>query len=162
VVLVVWRVEDTARAALGIADHERYLRDQVEAALARVLSQLPADAFHEEARTRTLRDAEAVGDALTRLLKADCLPAGIDVYSAQPTGIEYAPEVAAAMHRRRVAAIDARHRDSVLTSVVDAVDDTVHRLTGRGIVALDDYEHKALVRDLTVAFYAGHCEHQRA
>ncbi|MYU37248.1 hypothetical protein GTW52_29735 [Streptomyces sp. SID8358] len=162
VVLVVWRVEDTARAALGIADHERYLRDQVEAALARVLSQLPADAFHEEARTRTLRDAEAVGDALTRLLKADCLPAGIDVYSAQPTGIEYAPEVAAAMHRRRVAAIDARHRDSVLTSVVDAVDDTVHRLTGRGIVALDEYEHKALVRDLTVAFYAGHCEHQRA
>ncbi|WP_031090866.1 SPFH domain-containing protein, partial [Streptomyces sp. NRRL WC-3549] len=162
VVLVVWRVEDTARAALGVADHEQYLRDQVEAALARVLSQLPADAFHEESRTRTLRDAEAVGDALTRMLKADCLPSGIDVYSAQPTRVEYAPEVAAAMHRRRVAAIDARHRDSVLTSVVDAVDDTVHRLTGRGIVELDAYEHKALVRDLTVAFYTGRCEHQRA
>ncbi|MER6721397.1 SPFH domain-containing protein [Streptomyces halstedii] len=160
VVLVVWRVEDTARAALGVADHERYLRDQVEAALARVLSQLPADAFHEE--TRTLRDAEAVGDALTRMLKADCLPVGIEVYSAQPTGIEYAPEVAAAMRRRRIAAIDAKHRDSVLTSVVDAVDDTVHRLTSRGIVELDTYEHKALVRDLTVAFYTGRPEHERA
>lgn len=160
VVLVVWRVEDTARAALGVADHERYLRDQVEAALARVLSQLPADAFHEE--TRTLRDAEAVGDALTRMLKADCLPVGIEVYSAQPIGIEYAPEVAAAMRRRRIAAIDAKHRDSVLTSVVDAVDDTVHRLTSRGIVELDTYEHKALVRDLTVAFYTGRPEHERA
>ncbi|WP_258317567.1 SPFH domain-containing protein [Streptomyces sp. SM18] len=160
VVLVVWRVEDTARALLGVADHERYLRDQVEAALARVLSQLPADAFHEE--TRTLRDAEAVGDALTRMLKADCLPVGIEVYSAQPTGIEYAPEVAAAMRRRRIAAIDARHRDRVLTSVVDAVDDTVHRLTSRGIVELDTYEHKALVRDLTVAFYTGRPEHERA
>lgn len=160
VVLVVWRVEDTARATLGVADHERYLRDQVEAALARVLSQLPADAFHEE--TRTLRDAEAVGDALTRMLKADCLPVGIEVYSAQPTGIEYAPEVAAAMRRRRIAAIDAKHRDSVLTSVVDAVDDTVHRLTSRGIVELDTYEHKALVRDLTVAFYTGRPEHERA
>ncbi|MFF3830172.1 SPFH domain-containing protein [Streptomyces sp. NPDC002458] len=154
VVLVVWRVKDTARAALGVADHEGYLRDQVEAALARVLSQLPADAFLEET-TRTLRDAEAVGDALTRMLKEDCAPAGIEIYSAQPTVIEYAPEVAAAMQRCRVAAIDAKHRDGVLTSVVDAVDDTVGRLTARGIVELDTYEHKALVRDLTVAFYTG-------
>lgn len=130
VVLVVWRIKDTVRATLGVADHEAYLREQVEAAMARVLSQLPADAFHEDAHT--LRNAEAVGDALTRMLKADCEPVGIEVYSAQPTGIEYAPEVAAAMQRRRIAAIDAKHRDSVLTSVVDAVDDTVNRLTARG------------------------------
>lgn len=153
VVLVVWRIKDTVRAALGIEDHEAYLSAQVEAALARVLSQLPADAFHEDAPS--LRDAEAVGDALTRLLKADCEPVGVEVYSAQPTGIEYAPEVAAAMQRRRIAAIDSKHRDSVLTSVVDAVDDTVNRLTMRGIVELDDYERKALVKDLTVAFYTG-------
>ncbi|MFE9552739.1 SPFH domain-containing protein [Streptomyces sp. NPDC006692] len=153
VVLVVWRIRDTARATLAVADHERYLREQVEAATARVLSQLPADAFHDD--TPTLRNAEAVGDALTRMLKSEAQPVGIEVYSAQPTLIEYAPEVAAAMHRQRVAAIDARHRDSVLTSVVDAVDDTVHRLTSRGLVELDDYERKALVRDLTVAFYTG-------
>ncbi|MFF2407277.1 SPFH domain-containing protein, partial [Streptomyces sp. NPDC058092] len=153
VVLVVWRIKDTVRATLGVADHETYLREQVEAAMARVLSQLPADAFHEDAHT--LRNAEAVGDALTRMLKADCEPVGIEVYSAQPTGIEYAPEVAAAMQRRRIAAIDAKHRDSVLTSVVDAVDDTVHRLTARGLVDLDDYERKSLVKDLTVAFYTG-------
>uniref|UniRef100_UPI002FDBA1AC SPFH domain-containing protein n=1 Tax=Streptomyces sp. IBSBF 3010 TaxID=2903526 RepID=UPI002FDBA1AC len=153
VVQVVWRVKDTVRASLGIEDHEAYLREQVEAAMARVLSQLPADAFHEDAHT--LRNAEAVGDALTRMLKADCEPVGVEVYSAQPTGIEYAPEVAAAMQRRRIAAIDAQHRDSVLTSVVDAVDDTVSRLTERGLVELDDYERKALVKDLTVAFYVG-------
>lgn len=153
VVLVVWRVKDTVRATLGIEGYEEYLREQVEAAMARVLSQLPADAFHEDAHT--LRNAEAVGDALTRMLKADCEPVGVEVYSAQPTGIEYAPEVAAAMQRRRIAAIDAKHRDSVLTSVVDAVDDTVNRLTARGLVELDDYERKSLVKDLTVAFYTG-------
>ncbi|MFG3286811.1 SPFH domain-containing protein [Streptomyces sp. NPDC048111] len=153
VVLVVWRVRDTARATLAVADHERYLREQVEAAMARVLSQLPADAFHEDAPT--LRNAEAVGDALTRMLKAEAEPVGIELYSAQPTRIEYAPEVAAAMRRQRVAAIDARHRDAVLTSVVDAVDDTVQRLTSRGLVELDAYERKVLVKDLTVAFYTG-------
>ncbi|MFI8911897.1 SPFH domain-containing protein [Streptomyces sp. NPDC053513] len=152
-VLVVWRVRDTVRAVLGVDGHEEYLREQVEAAMARVLSQLPADAFHEDAPT--LRDAEAVGEALTRMLSAECAPVGVDVFSAQPTRIEYAPEVAAAMRRRRIAAIDAKHRDSVLTSVVDAVDDVVHRLTSRGLVELDDYERKALVKDLTVAFYTG-------
>ncbi|MFF0289280.1 SPFH domain-containing protein [Streptomyces sp. NPDC005262] len=153
VVLVVWRIKDTVRATFGVTDHEDYLREQVESAIARVLSQLPADAFHEDAHT--LRNAEAVGDALTLTLKAECEPVGIEVYSAQPTGIEYAPEVAASMQRRRIAAIDAQHRDSVLTCVVDAVDDTVSRLTARGLVTLDDYERKALVKDLTVAFYTG-------
>ncbi|MFF5453809.1 SPFH domain-containing protein [Streptomyces sp. NPDC012950] len=153
VVLVVWRVRDTVRASLGVDGHEDYLREQVEAAMARVLSQLPADAFHEDAPT--LRDAEAVGEALTRMLSAECAPVGLDVFSAQPTRIEYAPEVATAMRRSRIAALDAKHRDSVLTSVVDAVDDVVHRLTSRGLVELDDYEHKALVKDLTVAFYTG-------
>ncbi|QES52348.1 hypothetical protein DEJ50_11825 [Streptomyces venezuelae] len=156
VVQVVWQVRDTARAALAVADHTEYLAEQVESAMARVLSQLPADAFHEDAPT--LRDAEAVGDALTRMLAAETEAVGIEVFSAQPTRIEYAPEVAAAMRRRRIAAIDAKHRDSVLTSVVDAVDDTVNRLTSRGLVELDDYERKALVKDLTVAFYTGRGE----
>ncbi|MGW6399980.1 SPFH domain-containing protein [Streptomyces sp. NPDC055134] len=153
VVLVVWRIKDTARAVLAVENHQEYLRECVEAAMARVLSQLPADAFHQDAPT--LRNSEAVGDALTRQLAAAAAPVGIEVFSAQPTRIEYAPEVAAAMQRRRIAALDAQHRDSVLTSVVDSVEDTVTRLTARGLVELDDYERKALVKDLTVAFYTG-------
>lgn len=152
VVLVVWSVRDTARALFAVDDHLGYLREQVEAAAARVLSQLPADAFRGGAPT--LRNAEAVGDSLTRTLAAECRPVGIAVFSAQPTRIEYAPEVAAAMLRRQIAALDAKHRDSVLTGVIDAVDDTVTRLTTRGLVDLDDFERQALVKDLTVAFYS--------
>lgn len=158
VLLVVWRVKDPARATLAVEDHQEYLRECVEATTARVLSRLPADAFHEDGPT--LRDADAVGAALTRALAADAEAVGVEVFSAQPTRIEYAPEVAAVMQRRRVAALDARHRDTVLTSVVDSVEDTVTRLTTRGLVELDDYERKALVKDLTVAFYTGHGEHR--
>lgn len=103
---------------------------------------------------RTLRDAESVGGTLTRMLQAECSAVGIEVFSAQPVAIEYAPEIAAAMRRHRIASLDARHRDTVLTSVVDAVEETVRRLTSRGLVELDEYERKALVKDLTVAFYA--------
>ncbi|WP_223832856.1 SPFH domain-containing protein [Streptomyces venezuelae] len=157
VVLVVWQVKDTARALLTVDHHTAYLAEQVEAVTARVASRLPADSYGDPADDHggapTLRDTEAVGDALTRALAAECRAVGIEVFSARPTRVEYAPEVAAAMQRRQIAAIDARHRDSVLTSVLDAVDDTVRRLTDRGLVALDDYERKALVKDLTVAFY---------
>ncbi|MFD7434209.1 SPFH domain-containing protein [Streptomyces sp. NPDC059861] len=149
VVLVVWRVRDTARAVLAVEDHESYLRVCVEAALARVPVEMPGAAKPA---------VDAAADALTRLVAADSTPVGLEVFSVQPVRVEYAPEVAAAMHRRRIAALDAQHRNSVLTSVVDSVEDTVTRLTMRGLVALDDNERKVLVKDLTVAFCAGRGE----
>lgn len=149
VVLVVWRVKDTARATLGVDDHETYLRECVEAALARVPVEAPGSGRGS---------ADAAGEALTRLVAAETAPVGVEVFSVQPLRIEYAPEVAAAMHRRRIAALDAQHRATMLTSVVDSVEDTVTRLTMRGLVEMDDYERRALVKDLTVAFCSGRGE----
>ncbi|MEU7056264.1 SPFH domain-containing protein [Streptomyces sp. NPDC046197] len=149
VVLVVWRVRDTARAVLGVEDHETYLRDCVEAVLAQVPVQTPGGARGS---------VEATGDQLTRLVAREAAPVGLEVFSVRPARVEYAPEVAAAMHRRSIAVLDAQHRASMLTSVVDSVEDTVTRLTMRGLVELDDYERKVLVRDLTVAFCAGRRE----
>ncbi|MGM1076586.1 SPFH domain-containing protein [Streptomyces sp. H28] len=149
VVTVVWRVRDTARATLGVEDHETYLRQCVEAALLRLPVEAPG------AGQATM---DAVCEALTRQVASDTAPVGLEVFAVRPVRVEYAPEVAAAMHRRRIAALDARHRASVLSSVVDSVEDTVTRLTVRGLVELDDYERKALVKDLTVAFCAGRGE----
>ncbi|MFC7819477.1 MULTISPECIES: SPFH domain-containing protein [unclassified Streptomyces] len=149
VTLVVWRVRDTAQATLGVEDHEAYLRQCVEAALARV----PVEPLG------TVRSsADVAGETLTRLVAADAAPVGLEVFSVRPVRAEYAPEVAAAMHRRRIAALDAAQRASALTSVVDSVEDTVTRLTMRGLVELDDHERKVLVKDLTVAFCAGRRE----
>ncbi|MBJ7905132.1 SPFH domain-containing protein [Streptomyces sp. DSM 110735] len=148
-VLVVWRVRDTARALLGIEDHEGYLRECVEAALARVPVEAPGG---------TRGGADASAEVLTRLVAGDATAAGLEVFSVRPLRVEYAPEVAAAMHRRRIAALDAQQRATMLSSVVDSVEDTVTRLTVRGLVELDDYERKALVRDLTVAFCSGRGE----
>ncbi|MFE9096341.1 SPFH domain-containing protein [Streptomyces sp. NPDC007264] len=155
VVLVTWRVKDTARAVLGVEDHRAYLRECVSSALARVLPQVPA----EPSAVRDVPgpgNAEALGDLLTRRVVAEVAPAGLEVFAVQPTRIEYAPETAARPGRRGIAALDARHREAVLGSVVDTVEDLVGRLAARGLIGADDRERTALVRDLTVAFCAGH------
>ncbi|MFC5217385.1 SPFH domain-containing protein [Streptomyces coerulescens] len=149
VVQVVWRVKDTARALLGVEDHESYLRECVEVALARVPVEMPGG---------PRGCVEATGESLTRLVVRDADAVGLEVFSVRPVRVEYAPEVAAAMHRRRIAALEAQDRATMVDSVVDSVEDTVTRLTMRGLVELDDYERKALVKDLTVAFSAGRGE----
>lgn len=148
-VLLVWRVRDTAKAAFAVDDHNRFLREQVEAAVALAVSRHPADDFRGTAPT--LRDSERLGDHLTRLIAADQRPVGIEVFSATPVRLDYAPEVAAAMRRAQIAALDAKHRRAVLDDVLATVAETVRGITERGLVQLDDYERKALVRDLTVA-----------
>src|SRR5690606_40529078 len=56
VVTVVWRVRDTARATLGVEDHETYLRECDEAALLRL---------HVEATGAGPEPVVPVGAALT-------------------------------------------------------------------------------------------------
>ncbi|MEU9581373.1 SPFH domain-containing protein [Streptomyces chilikensis] len=154
--LVVWRVKDTARAVHAVEDHEEYLRRCVEAALARI----PVDPPMEPADERPEPGQEEPGleEALTGQVAADARAVGLEVFAVRPIRVEYAPEVAAVMQRRRIAALDARQRAGVLSAVVDSVEDTVNRLTLRGLVELDDYERKVLVKDLTVAFCAGRGE----
>lgn len=151
-VLVVWRVRDSARAAFAVHDHSRFLRETVEAALARAMSRRPADDFRGAAPT--LRDCDRLADELLWLVAAPLRPAGVEVFSAAPVRIDYAPEVAAAMGRARIAALDARQRRTALDDVLAVVADTVRGISEGGLAEFDDYERKALVRDLTVGMLA--------
>ncbi|MFG1808485.1 SPFH domain-containing protein [Streptomyces sp. NPDC049040] len=151
-VLLVWRIRETARAAFAVDDCTRLLREEVEAAVARAVSRRPADDFRGNAGT--LRDCDRLGDDLGRLVSASMREVGVEVFSVTPVRLEYAPDVAAAMRRARIATLEARQRKAVLDDVLTAVADTLRGITERGLVELDDYERKSLVRDLTVALLA--------
>jgi hypothetical protein len=58
------------------------------------------------------------------------------------------------MARARIAALDARQRRAALDDVLAVVADTVRGISERGLAQFDDYERKALVRDLTVSLLA--------
>ncbi|MFI6683186.1 SPFH domain-containing protein [Streptomyces sp. NPDC050485] len=151
-ILVVWQVRDTARAVFGVADHETYLTAVVEAAVVKVLATMPCHAFG--AGEPSLRDSEWLSARLTTAVAADCRAVGLDVYSVQPSRIDYAPDMAAAMRRQQIFSLDARLREAVADNLVDTVHDTVERLADRNMVHLDDRQRGKLVCDLAVAFYA--------
>ena len=148
-VLLVWRVRETARAVFAVDDHIRFVRESVEAAVARGVSRHPADDFRGV--SATLRDCERLSDFLGRLVASELRPVGVEVFSVTPVRIEYGADVADAMRRARVCAVDAKRRKAVLDEVLGVVAETVRGISERGIVELDEYERKALVRDLTVA-----------
>ncbi|MFF2654058.1 SPFH domain-containing protein [Streptomyces sp. NPDC058045] len=94
VLLVVWRVADTARALLAVDDHQAFLRETAEAAVAaaRVRSRFPAD-------------VEALGRALTTRVAEGVRPVGLEVFSVHPSRIDYEPDAAALLRRRHLAAL---------------------------------------------------------
>ncbi|BFV58306.1 SPFH domain-containing protein [Kitasatospora sp. CMC57] len=150
--LIVWRVKDTARATLAIAGHEDYLREQVHAVLTRTASALPCDS--NSAPGPALRDGQWFADELTRALAAEAAPAGIEVYSVQPLALDYAPEVAESMRRRRVAELDASLRTVLVDDAVEAAALAVRRLERATTHELDEAARSALMEQLLVAFVA--------
>ncbi|MFI6848422.1 SPFH domain-containing protein [Kitasatospora sp. NPDC050467] len=150
--LIVWRVKDTARALLAIADHEAYLREQVQAVLTRTASALPCDS--NAAPGPALRDGQWFADELTRALAAEVAPAGLEVYSVQPLALDYAPEVAESMRRRRLADLDAGLRTVLVDDAVEAAALAVRRLERATAHELDEAARSALMEQLLVAFVA--------
>ncbi len=150
--LIVWRVKDTARALLSIADHENYLREQVHAVLTRTASTLPCDS--NAGPGPALRDGQWFADELTRALAAEVVPAGLEVYSVQPLALDYAPEVADSMRRRRLADLDAGLRNVLVDDAVEAAALAVRRLERATAHELDEAARSALMEHLLVAFVA--------
>ncbi|MFJ2188539.1 SPFH domain-containing protein [Kitasatospora sp. NPDC087861] len=150
--LIVWRVKDTARALMAIEDHESYLREQVQAVLTRTASTLPCDS--NAAPGPALRDGQWFADELTRALAAEVAPAGLEVYSAQPLALDYAPEVAESMRRRRLADLDAGLRTVLVDDAVEAAALAVRRLERATTHELDEAARSALMEQLLVAFVA--------
>ena len=150
--LVVWRVRDTARAVLAVAEHEAYLREQIHAVLSRTASRLPCDS--DAGRGPALRDGQWFADELSRALAAEAHAAGLEVYSAQPVALDYAPEVAESMRRRRVADLDAGLRTVLVDDAVEAAALAVRRLEHATAHELDEAARSALMEQLLVAFMA--------
>jgi regulator of protease activity HflC (stomatin/prohibitin superfamily) len=156
--VVVWHVEDTAKAAFDVDDYEMFVKVQSEAAvrhLATVFAYDEDDPHGAPGREPTLLGgADIVAKALVRELQARLDRAGVVVDEARLTHLAYAPEIAQVMLRRQQAEAIIAARQKIVTGAVSMVDMALAELSAKQVVSLDDERKAAMVSNLMTVLCA--------
>jgi regulator of protease activity HflC (stomatin/prohibitin superfamily) len=154
---IVWRVEDTARAAFDVENYEAYVLTQAEAAVRHLASRYAydnlgvSDTDADAVPEITLRSAtEEVSAALRAELTDRFAQAGIVVVDAKLTHLAYAPEIAGTMLRRQQAEAVVAARAKIVQGAVEMVEHALTGVDARGLVELDDERKAAMVSNLLV------------
>lgn len=145
--VVVWRVQDTARAVFEVEDYASFIHIQCESALRQVVSGRwydgDADGNH------SLRgDLETVAQVLMESLQDHVALAGLEVLEARIAHLAYAPEIASAMLRRQQAQAVVAARAQILEGAVGMVRMAIEQLQREGVVTLSDADRVRLVTNL--------------
>jgi regulator of protease activity HflC (stomatin/prohibitin superfamily) len=147
--VVVWRVEDTAKAAFDVDDYESYVHIQSESAIRHIASLYAYDRGDED--EPTLREsADEVAAALKKELQERLAKAGVTVEEARLTHLAYAPEIAQAMLRRQQAEAVIAARQKIVHGAVSMVDMALRDLAEKDVVKLDEERKAAMVSNLLV------------
>lgn len=159
--VVVWRVEDTAKAVFDVDDFEEFVAMQSETALRHVASVYAYDRFEEDetesaAEEITLRsNVQEVSESLRKELDERLAPSGVTVDDARLTHLAYAPEIAQAMLRRQQADAIIAARRAIVEGAVSMVDLAVERLSASGTIELDDERKATMASNLMVVLCGG-------
>lgn len=149
--VIVWKVENTYKAAFEVASYSEYVSTQSEAAIRHLAVSFPYDNLEDESATITLRDgAEKVNQILEQELAERLAPAGIQVQEARISHLAYASEIAGAMLQRQQATAIVAARTKIVEGAVGMVDLALKKLSEGNIVELDDEKKAAMVSNLMV------------
>ncbi|MCC7146252.1 MAG: SPFH domain-containing protein [Phycisphaeraceae bacterium] len=147
--VVVWRVEDTAKAAFDVDDYENYVHIQSESAIRHIASLYAYDRGEEH--EPTLREsADEVAGALKRELEVRLEKTGVIIEEARLTHLAYAPEIAQAMLRRQQAEAVIAARQKIVHGAVSMVEMALRELAEKAVVELDNERKAAMVSNLLV------------
>ena len=147
--VVVWRIDDTARAFFDVDDYENYVPIQSESALRHLANMYAYD--NGEGNETTLRNnVNEVSQALRRELEERLSRAGVVVDEARLTHLAYAPEIAQVMLRRQQAEAVISARQKIVQGAVGMVNMALKELADKDVVQLDDERRAAMVSNLMV------------
>lgn len=150
--VIVWRVENTAKALFDVDDYNSYVHTQSETALRHVATTYAYDQMPGEPDGEiTLRsNIEEVSEALKEELAVRLEKAGVVIDDARLTHLAYAPEIAQAMLRRQQAEAVIAAREKIVQGAVGMVDMALTELSAKHVVDLDDERKAAMVSNLMV------------
>jgi len=157
--VVVWHVDDTARAAFDVDDYEHYVKVQSEAAVRHLASTYAYDeGDNQDAGTvnepTLLESADVVARALVRELQARLEPAGVVVDEGRLSHLAYAAEIAQVMLRRQQAEAIIAARKKIVHGAVSMVQMALAELSAQKVVDLDDERKAAMVSNLMTVLCA--------
>ena len=157
--VVVWRVDDTAKAWFDVDSYETYVKLQAEAAVRHLASSFAYDEDDRVAASGAgeptlLASANAVTRALVAELEARFEKAGVIVEEARITHLAYAPEIAQVMLRRQQAEAIISARQKIVHGAVSMVQMALNELSERRVVDLDDERRAAMVSNLLTVLCA--------
>ncbi|WP_036921601.1 SPFH domain-containing protein [Propionicicella superfundia] len=147
--IIVWQVEDTAKARFGVEDFEDFVRVQSEAALRHVARSHPYD-DPDDGKSSLRGATEVISNEIEEQVAERVAVAGIKVIEARISNLAYAPEIAQAMLQRQQAGAIIAARARIVEGAVTMVEDALTRLEESGVVALDDERRAAMVSNLLV------------
>ncbi|MGE5395757.1 MAG: SPFH domain-containing protein [Candidatus Saccharibacteria bacterium] len=149
--VLVWKVEETYRAAFGVDEYEHFVVVQSEAALRKLAGLYPYDNIEDDHAKITLRDGgEEVNQVLEHEIRERLDIAGINVIEARINYIAYAQEIAQAMLKRQQATAIVAARFKIVEGAVSMVEMALSELSQREIVSLDEDKKATMVSNLLV------------
>jgi regulator of protease activity HflC (stomatin/prohibitin superfamily) len=149
--VVVWKVNETAKAVFSVENYMQYVNIQSEAAVRHLANIFPYDHAEGEETSITLKDgADKVSELLENELNERLSRAGIEVLEARISHLAYAPEIASAMLQRQQATAVIAARKLIVEGAVGMVEMALEKLSQKGIVELDEERKAAMVSNLLV------------
>tara|TARA_R110002050_G_scaffold109799_1_gene221370 strand:- start:103534 stop:104385 length:852 start_codon:yes stop_codon:yes gene_type:complete len=150
-VILVWKVQDTYKAAFDVDVYEHFVRVQTDAAVRKLAGSYPYDNFDDERAEITLRSGmDEVNHALEDEITERLSIAGIEVMEARIGYLAYAPEIASSMLKRQQAVAIVSARKKIVEGAVWMVEDALKKLSDDGIVEFDDDKKASMASNLMV------------
>lgn len=151
-VILVWKVQETFKAAFDVDDFQSFVRVQTDAAVRKMAGNYSYDNFDDdEPGSITLRSGMVeINEDLERELDERLTIAGIDVIEARIGYLAYAEEIASAMLKRQQAEAVVAARYKIVEGAVGMVESALEQLAERTSIDLDEVQKATMVSNLMV------------
>jgi hypothetical protein len=150
-IVLVWKAQDTFKAAFEVDDYIHYVEIQSEAAIRKLAGHYPYDNFDDAQAEISLRaGGEEVNQQLEAELSERLERAGIDVIEARISYLAYSSEIAGAMLRRQQATAIIAARKKIVEGAVSMVEMALEQLSEKKLINLDEDKKATMVSNLMV------------
>ena len=150
-IVLVWKAQDTFKAAFEVDDYINYVEIQSEAAIRKLAGHYPYDNFDDAEAEISLRSGgEEVNQQLEAELSERLERAGIDVLESRISYLAYSSEIAGAMLRRQQATAIIAARKKIVEGAVSMVEMALEQLAAKSVIEFDDDKKASMISNLMV------------